>query len=356
MDDLAVLERQLGRPPRAFRRVAVRCPFGAPAVVEQEPFDARRRAVPDAVLAHLPPPRRARSRGSRRPAGSSAGRPRPPSDPELAESLERAHAEQRELRPELPGGIGGATRDGQPEVPARARRVRARPARATSSATGSSPRPSRSGRERALLRRLYDRRASWTSSLRAISGPKDAARSSARATTVPSTTRLTPGVEVILAELTRRIGQIFTLEELAGAYAGGRPLVARGDRRRVPEAGAQADTSVIDRRGLRPLLAPRLRLRAVSTVIRPRTAPRRSAVGRGASPPLVGIVVVFVARDRPRRGAARQPEPGRDADARAHAPPAAARPGGPEHRHRHGFRPLKNNLRNTKLWVDSRGR
>ena len=40
MDDLAVLERQLGRPPRAFRRVAVRCPFGAPAVVEQEPFDA----------------------------------------------------------------------------------------------------------------------------------------------------------------------------------------------------------------------------------------------------------------------------------------------------------------------------
>ncbi len=40
MDDLAVVERQLGRPPRAFRSVAVRCPFGAPAVVEQEPFDA----------------------------------------------------------------------------------------------------------------------------------------------------------------------------------------------------------------------------------------------------------------------------------------------------------------------------
>ena len=40
MDDLAIVERQLGRPPRAFRRVAVRCPYGAPAVVEQEPFDA----------------------------------------------------------------------------------------------------------------------------------------------------------------------------------------------------------------------------------------------------------------------------------------------------------------------------
>lgn len=33
-------------------------------------------------------------------------------DPELAASLEAAHAEQRRLRPELPGGIGGATRTG----------------------------------------------------------------------------------------------------------------------------------------------------------------------------------------------------------------------------------------------------
>jgi len=33
-------------------------------------------------------------------------------DPELAASLEAAHAEQRRLRPELPGGVGGATRTG----------------------------------------------------------------------------------------------------------------------------------------------------------------------------------------------------------------------------------------------------
>jgi hypothetical protein len=33
-------------------------------------------------------------------------------DPELKASLERAHAEQREIRPELPGGIGGAMRTG----------------------------------------------------------------------------------------------------------------------------------------------------------------------------------------------------------------------------------------------------
>ena len=38
MDDLAILERQLGRAPRGVRRVAARCPHGAPAVVEQEPY------------------------------------------------------------------------------------------------------------------------------------------------------------------------------------------------------------------------------------------------------------------------------------------------------------------------------
>ena len=40
MEDEAVVARQLGRPPRAFRRVAVRCPFGRPAVTEQWPRDA----------------------------------------------------------------------------------------------------------------------------------------------------------------------------------------------------------------------------------------------------------------------------------------------------------------------------
>ena len=39
MDDRAIAERQLGRAPRAFRRVAVRCPYERPAVTEQEPFD-----------------------------------------------------------------------------------------------------------------------------------------------------------------------------------------------------------------------------------------------------------------------------------------------------------------------------
>ena len=38
-DDRAVVARQIGREPRAFRRVAVRCPVGRPAVTEQSPYD-----------------------------------------------------------------------------------------------------------------------------------------------------------------------------------------------------------------------------------------------------------------------------------------------------------------------------
>ena len=40
MDDLSVVAAQLGRQPRAFRRVAARCPWGAPAVTEQDPYGA----------------------------------------------------------------------------------------------------------------------------------------------------------------------------------------------------------------------------------------------------------------------------------------------------------------------------
>ncbi len=39
MNDRDLVEHQIGRPPRAFRRVAARCPFGSPAVTEQEPYD-----------------------------------------------------------------------------------------------------------------------------------------------------------------------------------------------------------------------------------------------------------------------------------------------------------------------------
>ena len=37
--DRALVARQIGREPRAFRRVVVRCPFARPAVTEQSPYD-----------------------------------------------------------------------------------------------------------------------------------------------------------------------------------------------------------------------------------------------------------------------------------------------------------------------------
>jgi uncharacterized protein len=38
VDDTATIEAQLGRPPRGVARVAVRCPHGRPAVVEQHAY------------------------------------------------------------------------------------------------------------------------------------------------------------------------------------------------------------------------------------------------------------------------------------------------------------------------------
>ena len=116
MDERALVERriveqQLGRPPRAFRGVVKRCPFGAPAVTEQRPFDENGRPFPTTYWLTCPHlvaeiSRLEASGGVER--WSRAAR----DDGELRRSLVAAEAEQRALRPELPGGIGGATRGG----------------------------------------------------------------------------------------------------------------------------------------------------------------------------------------------------------------------------------------------------
>ena len=110
-DDRAVVARQLGRPPRAFRGVVLRCPFGRPAVTEQAPFDDDGEPFPTTYYVTCPHLVAAISRieaagGVERWSRIAAD------DDKLAASLERANAEQRRLRPELPGGIGGATRGG----------------------------------------------------------------------------------------------------------------------------------------------------------------------------------------------------------------------------------------------------
>jgi uncharacterized protein len=105
--DRAVVERQLGRPPRAFRRVAVRCPFGKPAVTEQEPFDDRGEPFPTTFWLTCPHLVAAVSRVEAA-GGVERWTRAAEDDPGLASSLERAHGEQRELRPELDLGVGGA--------------------------------------------------------------------------------------------------------------------------------------------------------------------------------------------------------------------------------------------------------
>jgi uncharacterized protein len=105
--DRTAVERQLGRPPRAFRRVVVRCPFGRPAVTEQAPLDDAGEPFPTTFWLTCPYLVAAVSRveaagGVERWSRAAA------EDPELRASLERANDEQRHIRPELDLGIGGA--------------------------------------------------------------------------------------------------------------------------------------------------------------------------------------------------------------------------------------------------------
>jgi hypothetical protein len=105
--DRTVVERQLGRPPRAFRRVAVRCPFGRPAVTEQAAYDDAGEPFPTTFWLTCPHLVAAVSRleaagGVERWTRAAAD------DADLRASLEHATEEQRRLRPELDLGIGGA--------------------------------------------------------------------------------------------------------------------------------------------------------------------------------------------------------------------------------------------------------
>ena len=111
MDDRAIVERQLGRAPRAFRRVSVRCPFGLPAVTEQAPFDETGAPFPTQFYVTCP---HLVAQIARVEAGGGVERwtRAAEEDPALAWSLAAADADQRSLRPELPVGIAGASRTG----------------------------------------------------------------------------------------------------------------------------------------------------------------------------------------------------------------------------------------------------
>ncbi len=109
MDDRAVVATQLGREPRAFRRVAARCPWGAPAVTEQEPYDLDGAPFPTTYYLTCPHLVAAVSRieaaGGVERWSEMAAR-----DDDLRHDLERATSEQAAIRTRLAAGRVG--RDG----------------------------------------------------------------------------------------------------------------------------------------------------------------------------------------------------------------------------------------------------
>jgi hypothetical protein len=46
VDDRSIVGAQIGREPRAFSHVALRCPYGFPAVTEQKPYDDEGKPFP----------------------------------------------------------------------------------------------------------------------------------------------------------------------------------------------------------------------------------------------------------------------------------------------------------------------
>ena len=105
MEDRALVASQLGRSPRAFRRVAVRCPFGLPAVTEQRPYDDAMRPFPTTYYVTCPHlvasiARLEAAGGVERWSAAAAD------DARLSASLEHATEEQRHVR----RGLGGDER------------------------------------------------------------------------------------------------------------------------------------------------------------------------------------------------------------------------------------------------------
>jgi uncharacterized protein len=122
--DRTAVARQLGREPRAFRRVVVRCPFGLPAVTEQHPYARDGEPFPTTYYLTC---RHLVAALSRLEADGGVERWSAIADdePALAASRARADDEQRRIRRELAGsdtgrdrgaslggGVGGAARTG----------------------------------------------------------------------------------------------------------------------------------------------------------------------------------------------------------------------------------------------------
>jgi len=111
-DDLAVIEAQLGRPPRAVHDVGHRCPCGNPDVVETEP--RLEDGTPFPTTFYLTCPRAASLIGTLEATGlMKEMSDRLEADPDLAQAYRRAHESYLSFResigqvPEISGVSAG---------------------------------------------------------------------------------------------------------------------------------------------------------------------------------------------------------------------------------------------------------
>ena len=106
MDDRAAVALQLGREPRTFRGVVVRCPWGLPAVTEQDPYGPDGEPFPTTYYLTC---RHLVAAVSRLEAAGGVERwsAALTEDPSLRDELRRATEEQVRIRHELAAGEQG---------------------------------------------------------------------------------------------------------------------------------------------------------------------------------------------------------------------------------------------------------
>lgn len=107
VEDRDLVALQIGRRPRAFRRVAARCPFGNPAVTEQEAYDDTGAPFPTTYYLTC---RHLTSAVSRLEAAGGVERwsAAIAASPELQADLADATARQQRIRRSLAGPRTGA--------------------------------------------------------------------------------------------------------------------------------------------------------------------------------------------------------------------------------------------------------
>ena len=304
--DRALVARQLGREPRAFRRVAVRCPFGRPAVTEQHPYAPDGEPFPTTYYVtcrHLV----AASPASRPQAASSAGPRVREADAELAASRARADDEQRRIRRELAGGetgrdggaslelgVGGSGSTGSLKcLHAHAAFALARPGYELGErilARGGTALAIAVLHRGELMEALELSRHEWDDGhrrLEAERGDPTPLPAAGRARSRPLTD-----------ELRRRVGGTYSLAELAAAYRDADAWARAAVADRAPGAGLAARPRPRPRRGLPRLPARRERLPAVTGW--------SALAARSSSPPTVVFAVgIAVGEAHPRQPEAR---------------------------------------------------